>query len=82
MINAHFKALEYNHYPLHRCRSDITMTTRERLPSSVAKTIEILIKAIHFFGLASGRKTSTKCYPEIHDQEHFQNSKNTSEAFH
>lgn len=75
MINAHFRALDGNHYPLQQCHSDITMTTRERLPSSVAKTIEILIKAIHFFGLTNGRKTSTKCYPEIHDQEHFQNSK-------
>lgn len=75
MINAHFRALDGNHYPLQRCHSDITMTTTERLPSSVAKTIEILIKAIHFFGLTNGRKTSTKCYPEIHDQKHFQNSK-------
>lgn len=75
MINAHLRALDGNHYPLQRCHSDITMTTTERLPSSVAKTIEILIKAIHFFGLTNGRKTSTKCYPEIHDRKHFRNSK-------
>ena len=75
MINAHFGALDGNHYPLQQRHSDITMTTTERLPSSVAKTIEILIKAIPFFLLTNGRKTSTKCYPEIQDQEHFPNSK-------
>lgn len=49
MINAHFKALDGNYYPLQGCHSDITMPTTERLPSSVAKTIEILIKALLFF---------------------------------
>lgn len=49
MINAHFRALDGNHYPLQQCHPDITMTTTKRLPSSVAKTIEILIKAIFFF---------------------------------
>lgn len=70
-----FQGSEGNHYPLQQCHGDITMTTTKRLPSSMAKTIEILIKAIlFFFFLTNGRKTSTKCYPEIHDQEHFQNS--------
>lgn len=75
MTNAHFRAPGGNHYPLPQCHSDITMTTTKRLPSSMAKTIEILIKAIPFFFLTDGRKTSTKCYPEIHEQEHFLNSK-------
>ena len=81
MINAHFRALDGNHDPLQQCHPGITMTTTKRLPSSVAKTIEILIKAIHFFFLTDGRKTSTRPYPEIHGQEHFQNSKLLLEAF-
>lgn len=48
MANAHFRALGGNHYPLPEY-SVITMTTTQSLPSSVAKTIEILIKAILFF---------------------------------
>lgn len=47
--NAHFRALDGNHYPLQQCRPHITMTTTKRLPSSKAKTIEILIKATLFF---------------------------------
>lgn len=46
--NAHFRALGGNHYPLPEY-SVITMTTTQSLPSSVVKTIEILIKAILFF---------------------------------
>lgn len=49
MINAHLRAPDGNHYPLQQRHSDITMTTTKRLPSSAAKTIEILIKAILFF---------------------------------
>ena len=75
MINAHFRAMDGNLYPLQQCHSDVTMTTTKRLPSSVAKTIEVLIKAILFFLLTNGQKTSTHCYPEIPDQKHFRNSK-------
>lgn len=45
MANARFRALGSNHYPL-PVYSVITMTTTQSLPSFVAKTIEILIKAI------------------------------------
>jgi hypothetical protein len=48
MANAHFRALGGNHSLLPE-HSVITMTTTQSLPSSVAKTIEILIKAIPFF---------------------------------
>lgn len=47
MANAHFRALGGNHYPLLEY-SVITMTTTQSLPSSVAKTIEISIKAFFF----------------------------------
>lgn len=47
MANARFRALGSNHYPL-PVYSVITMTTTQRLPSFVAKTIEILIKAFFF----------------------------------
>ena len=43
-----FQGSGCNHYPLPEY-SVITMTTTQSLPSSVAKTIEILIKAILFF---------------------------------
>lgn len=48
MANARFRALGSNHYPL-LVYSVITMTTTQSLPSFVAKTIEILIKAFFFF---------------------------------
>lgn len=54
MANAHFRALGGNHYPLLEY-SVITMTTTQSLPSSVAKTIEISIKAFFFFK-SVGRK--------------------------
>lgn len=71
-----FQGSGWQSLPTAKCHPDITMTTTKRLPSSKAKTIEILIKAIpfFFFFLTNGRKT-TKYYPEIHDQAHFQNSK-------
>lgn len=72
MANAHFRALGGNHSLLPE-HSVITMTTTQSLPSSVAKTIEILIKAILFFFI-SWKKTSTKCYPEKYDQKQFRNS--------
>lgn len=43
MTNARFRALGGNHSRLPLCHSDVTMATTKRLPSSVAKTIEILI---------------------------------------
>lgn len=77
MANARFRALGSNHYPL-PVYSVITMTTTQSLPSFVAKTIEILIKAFFFFLFISCKKTSRYCHPEIHDQEQFGNSKTFS----
>jgi hypothetical protein len=58
-----FQGSWWQSQPTSTVYSHITMTTTERLPSSVAKTIEILIKDIHFFFSDHWKKTSTKCYP-------------------
>lgn len=73
MINAHFKAGVPITTHFYVC-SDVTMTTTQRLPSSLAKTIEILIRIIHFFPLTNERKTPMKCYPKIIREDHFQSS--------
>lgn len=73
MANARFRALGSNHYPL-PVYSVITMITTQSLPSFVAKTIEILIKAF-FFLFISCKKTSRYCHPEIHHQKQFGNPK-------